>query len=81
VEADNLQLCSSTSSTPLKYDGYADQWQYCKDDFDVRMQIEYKADSNTIEGEIEVDPCREVEYGPPCAYGGGYSFTGTRVQK
>lgn len=61
-----------------KYKGEIYQWGNCQDDFKVTLLVSHDPDSDSIEGEVRVDPRRNVDYGPPDAFGGGFCFCGER---
>jgi hypothetical protein len=49
----------------------------CADGFDVTLKKTYDDNTGTVEGEIDVCPRRVPDYGPPNAFSGGYTSTGT----
>jgi len=79
-EVYDLQLTSSIAENPLVYEGSIDSWGCCSDSFDATLRITYDPDSDTIAGDLAVEPCRNVEYGPDDAFGGEGSFTATRTK-
>jgi len=77
-EGVDLQLVSSITDEILEFRGDLCQWEDCVDDFEVRMNLKYDEVDDIISGRVKVTPVREVQFGPPSAFGGGYFFVGSR---
>jgi hypothetical protein len=91
IDHQGLKLSNADDNCPLEWkDPKADddydcklkgeiyQWGNCRDDFKVTLLVSHDPDSDTIEGEVSVSPRRNVDYGPPDAFGAGFTFTGER---
>ena len=63
-----------------KFKGFLMDWGCCYSDFKVCITFEYDAATDSIEGEVHVDPASECEYGKSDAHGADYSFKGSKVR-
>lgn len=79
-EGTELDQKSTKEVNTYKFKGFLMDWGCCRSDFKVCITFQYDAAADSIEGEVHVDPVSECEYGPSDAYGGHYSFKGSRVK-
>jgi hypothetical protein len=62
------------------FKGECEDRENCFADFKVAITFRHDAVADTIQGDAQVNPMREPAYGPDSAFGGGYTFKGSRVQ-
>ena len=75
-----LSQKATKAANSFVFKGECENWENCFADFKVVITFRYDAIADSIEGDAQVIPKREPGYGPDSAYGGGYSFKGSRVQ-
>ncbi len=79
-EGTELDQKSTKEFDTYEFKGFLMDWGCCYRDFKVCITFEYDAATDSIEGEVHVDPASECEYGPSDAHGADYSFKDSRVK-
>jgi len=75
-----LSQKATKAANNFVFKGECENWKNCFADFKVIITFRYDPVADSIEGDAQVNPKREPDYGPDSAFGGGYSFKGSRVQ-
>jgi hypothetical protein len=77
----DLSQKATKAANNFVFKGECESWRNCFADFKVVIAFRYDPVADSIEGDAQVNPKREPDYGPDCAFGGGYSFKGSRVKR
>lgn len=73
----DLHLTSRKGSNPLVYEGDSYSWDFCRTDFDVKLEVSFDSSNpDRLPVEIDVSAVNEPGYGRKI--GGFYSVIGTR---
>ena len=75
-----LSQKATKAANNFVFKGDCENWENCFADFKVVITFRYNAVADSIEGDAQVNPKRVPDYGPDSAFGGGYSFKGSRVK-